>query len=63
MSNRLTVIMEISPEKLEAMENTIDQLQAKIDDGDDLTIWESVLMDTLCWIALDEDEPTCIRRI
>ncbi|WP_348746730.1 hypothetical protein [Tenacibaculum sp. 190524A02b] len=55
--------MEISPEKLEAMENTIDQLQAKIDDGDDLTIWESVLMDTLCWIALDEDEPTCIGRI
>ncbi len=49
--------MEIPIEKLDLIESKIDELNERIGEGDDLTQWESVLLDTLEWIMFDGDEP------
>lgn len=48
--------MELTPEKEEIINSKIDELNEKIGSGEDLTQWESVLLDTLEWVAMGECE-------
>ena len=50
--------MELDNEKLELINNKIEKLYEKFE-NDELTQWESVLLDTLLWIKEDDqDVPT-----
>ena len=54
--------MEVTQEKLDLIEETLNQLNEKVE-NDELTQWESVLMDTLNWVIDEGDEPTFMGRI
>lgn len=48
--------MEISCEKEEIINDKLDELNEKVANGEDLTQWESTLLDTLEWVAFGEAE-------